>query len=76
MLWLVLCVLEKFPVLTDINVLIQALSNTAAFTLKVHEGLTHQFEFVIDQWKKDIAPGTQVLLGMCKLSSLSIVFEL
>lgn len=70
------CVLEEFPVLTVMNVLIQALSNTAAFTLKVHEGLTHKFDFVINQWKKDIASGTQVILGMCKLCSLNMVFEM
>ncbi|XP_034163027.2 putative ATP-dependent RNA helicase TDRD12 isoform X1 [Pangasianodon hypophthalmus] len=40
----------------------KALSNTAAFSLKVHEGLTYQFDFVIEQWRKDIGPGTQVIL--------------
>lgn len=41
----------------------QAVSNTAAFCLKVHEGLTYQFDFVIEQWRKPIGPGTQVILG-------------
>uniref|UniRef100_A0A3B4E274 RNA helicase n=1 Tax=Pygocentrus nattereri TaxID=42514 RepID=A0A3B4E274_PYGNA len=36
--------------------------NTAAFSLKAHERLTHQFDFVIEQWKKDIGAGTQVIL--------------
>ncbi|XP_053341877.1 putative ATP-dependent RNA helicase TDRD12 [Clarias gariepinus] len=40
----------------------KALSNTAAFSLKVHEGLTYQFDFVIGQWRKDIGPGTQIIL--------------
>ncbi|KAK3526224.1 hypothetical protein QTP70_017778, partial [Hemibagrus guttatus] len=40
----------------------KAISNTAAFSLKVHEGLTYQFDAVIEQWRKDIGPGTQVIL--------------
>uniref|UniRef100_A0AAR2JQH6 RNA helicase n=1 Tax=Pygocentrus nattereri TaxID=42514 RepID=A0AAR2JQH6_PYGNA len=40
----------------------KAVSNTAAFSLKAHERLTHQFDFVIEQWKKDIGAGTQVIL--------------
>ncbi|KAI5627099.1 putative ATP-dependent RNA helicase TDRD12 [Silurus asotus] len=40
----------------------KALSSTAAFSLKVHEGLTHQFDVVFEQWRKDIGPGTQVIL--------------
>ncbi|XP_047675813.1 putative ATP-dependent RNA helicase TDRD12 isoform X2 [Tachysurus fulvidraco] len=40
----------------------KAVSNTAAFTLKVHEGLTYQFDAVIEQWRKDIGPGTHVIL--------------
>ncbi|XP_035521694.1 putative ATP-dependent RNA helicase TDRD12 [Morone saxatilis] len=40
----------------------QAVSNKSAFCLKTHEGLTHQFDFVIQQWRKDIGPGTHVIL--------------
>ncbi|XP_017340230.2 putative ATP-dependent RNA helicase TDRD12 [Ictalurus punctatus] len=40
----------------------KALSNTEAFSLKVHEGLTYQFDVVIEQWRKDVGPGTQVIL--------------
>ncbi|KAF7702010.1 hypothetical protein HF521_001293 [Silurus meridionalis] len=40
----------------------KALSSKAAFSLKVHEGLTHQFDVVVEQWRKDIGPGTQVIL--------------
>uniref|UniRef100_W5L317 RNA helicase n=1 Tax=Astyanax mexicanus TaxID=7994 RepID=W5L317_ASTMX len=36
--------------------------NTAAFSLKAHEGLSYQFDFVVEQWKKDIGSGTQVIL--------------
>lgn len=42
---------------------LQAVSNKSAFCLKIHEELTHQFDFVIQQWRKDIGPGTQVILG-------------
>ncbi|XP_072527941.1 putative ATP-dependent RNA helicase TDRD12 isoform X2 [Salminus brasiliensis] len=40
----------------------KAVSNTAAFSLKAHEGLSYQFDFVVEQWNKDIGPGTQVIL--------------
>ncbi|KAK2842825.1 hypothetical protein Q5P01_013025 [Channa striata] len=40
----------------------KAVSNRSAFCLKAHEGLTHQFDAVIQQWRKDIGPGTQVVL--------------
>uniref|UniRef100_A0A8C4GVY8 RNA helicase n=1 Tax=Dicentrarchus labrax TaxID=13489 RepID=A0A8C4GVY8_DICLA len=36
--------------------------NKSAFCLKTHEGLTHKFDFVIQQWRKDIGPGTHVIL--------------
>ncbi|KAK7116981.1 hypothetical protein R3I94_022497 [Phoxinus phoxinus] len=40
----------------------KAVVNTAVFTLKAHEDVTDQFDFVIDQWRKDIGQGTQVIL--------------
>nr|XP_055047822.1 putative ATP-dependent RNA helicase TDRD12 [Misgurnus anguillicaudatus] len=40
----------------------KAVVNTAVFTLKAHEDATDQFNFVNDQWRKDIGPGTQVVL--------------
>uniref|UniRef100_A0A8C8IWU4 RNA helicase n=1 Tax=Oncorhynchus tshawytscha TaxID=74940 RepID=A0A8C8IWU4_ONCTS len=40
----------------------KAVSNTSAFSLKVHEELTYQFDFVTEQWKKPIGPGTHVIL--------------
>ncbi|XP_062857583.1 putative ATP-dependent RNA helicase TDRD12 [Trichomycterus rosablanca] len=46
----------------EVENIYKTVSNTAAFSLKVHEGLTYQFDFVIEQWKKDIGPGTQVVL--------------
>uniref|UniRef100_A0A8C9Z7C7 RNA helicase n=1 Tax=Sander lucioperca TaxID=283035 RepID=A0A8C9Z7C7_SANLU len=36
--------------------------NKSAFCLKTHEGLTHEFDFVIQQWRKDIGPSTHVIL--------------
>lgn len=49
--------------LTNAPSVIQAVVNTAVFTLKAHEDVTDQFDFVIDQWRKDISRGTQVILG-------------
>ncbi|XP_043083443.1 putative ATP-dependent RNA helicase TDRD12 [Puntigrus tetrazona] len=40
----------------------KAVVNTAVFTLKAREDETDHFEFVIDQWRKDIGHGTQVIL--------------
>ncbi|XP_073687782.1 putative ATP-dependent RNA helicase TDRD12 [Garra rufa] len=40
----------------------KAVVNTAVFTLKAHEDVTDQFDFVIDQWRKDIGHGTQIIL--------------
>uniref|UniRef100_A0A3B5A0V1 RNA helicase n=1 Tax=Stegastes partitus TaxID=144197 RepID=A0A3B5A0V1_9TELE len=39
-----------------------AVSNKSAFCLKTHEGLTHQFDFAIQQWRKDVGPGSHVIL--------------
>lgn len=41
----------------------QAVSNKSAFCLKTHEKLAHEFDFVSRQWRKDICPGTHVILG-------------
>ncbi|KAJ8248978.1 hypothetical protein GJAV_G00229830 [Gymnothorax javanicus] len=48
----------------EVEHVFQAVSNTAAFCLNVHEGLTYQFDFVIEQWRKPIGPGTHVILVM------------
>ncbi|KAK7891073.1 hypothetical protein WMY93_023036 [Mugilogobius chulae] len=40
----------------------EAVSNKSAFCMKSHEGLTHEFDFVVQQWKKSIGPGTHVIL--------------
>ncbi|XP_036391490.1 putative ATP-dependent RNA helicase TDRD12 [Megalops cyprinoides] len=40
----------------------KAVINTSAYCLKFHEGLTYQFDFVIEQWRKDIGRGTHVIL--------------
>lgn len=29
----------------------------------VHEGSTHEFDHVMQQWRKDVGPGTHVFLG-------------
>lgn len=39
------------------------MSNRSASCLKTHEGLTHQFDSVVQQWRKDFGPRTQVILG-------------
>uniref|UniRef100_A0A8C6TUJ0 RNA helicase n=1 Tax=Neogobius melanostomus TaxID=47308 RepID=A0A8C6TUJ0_9GOBI len=40
----------------------EAVRNKSAFCMKSHEGLTHEFDFVVQQWKKSIGPGTHVVL--------------
>ncbi|XP_066568663.1 putative ATP-dependent RNA helicase TDRD12 [Amia ocellicauda] len=40
----------------------KAVSNTSSFCMKAHEGLTYQFDFVIEQWKKEMGPGTHIIL--------------
>ncbi|XP_041123677.1 putative ATP-dependent RNA helicase TDRD12 [Polyodon spathula] len=40
----------------------KAVSNTSAFCLKVHEGLTYRFDFVMEQWRKEIGFGTHIIL--------------
>ncbi|XP_013884583.1 putative ATP-dependent RNA helicase TDRD12 isoform X2 [Austrofundulus limnaeus] len=46
----------------EVEEVFKAVSNKSAFCLKTHEGLTHQFDFVMEQWRKDIGSGTQVIL--------------
>uniref|UniRef100_A0A3P8T9Q8 RNA helicase n=1 Tax=Amphiprion percula TaxID=161767 RepID=A0A3P8T9Q8_AMPPE len=46
----------------EVEDVFKAVSNKSAFCLKIHEGLTHQFDFAIQQWRKDIGPGTHVIL--------------
>ncbi|XP_068458572.1 putative ATP-dependent RNA helicase TDRD12 isoform X2 [Clinocottus analis] len=46
----------------EVEDVFKAVSNKSAFCLKTHEGLTHQFDFVMQQWRKDIGPGTHVIL--------------
>ncbi|XP_056272378.1 putative ATP-dependent RNA helicase TDRD12 isoform X2 [Pseudoliparis swirei] len=54
----VLLTMDPLPVSSDL----QVVSNKSAFCLKTHEGLTHQFDVVMQQWRKDIGPGTHVIL--------------
>ncbi|XP_047451385.1 putative ATP-dependent RNA helicase TDRD12 isoform X2 [Mugil cephalus] len=46
----------------EVEDVFKAVSNKSAFCLKTHEGITHQFDFVIQQWRKNIGPGTHVIL--------------
>ncbi|XP_073327464.1 putative ATP-dependent RNA helicase TDRD12 [Pagrus major] len=46
----------------EVEDVFKAVSNRIALCLKTHEGLTHQFDFVIQQWRKVIGPGTHIIL--------------
>uniref|UniRef100_A0A3B5A112 RNA helicase n=1 Tax=Stegastes partitus TaxID=144197 RepID=A0A3B5A112_9TELE len=46
----------------EVEDVFKAVSNKSAFCLKTHEGLTHQFDFAIQQWRKDVGPGSHVIL--------------
>uniref|UniRef100_A0A3Q3EIQ7 RNA helicase n=1 Tax=Labrus bergylta TaxID=56723 RepID=A0A3Q3EIQ7_9LABR len=46
----------------EVENVFKAVSNKSAFCLMTHEGLTHDFDFVIQQWRKDIGPGTHLIL--------------
>ncbi|XP_058500478.1 putative ATP-dependent RNA helicase TDRD12 isoform X2 [Solea solea] len=46
----------------EVENVFMAVKNKSLFCLKTHEGLTHQFEFVIQEWRKNIGRGTHVIL--------------
>ncbi|XP_045892826.1 putative ATP-dependent RNA helicase TDRD12 isoform X2 [Micropterus dolomieu] len=46
----------------EVEDVFKVMSTKSGFWLKTHEGLTHEFDFVIQQWRKDIGRGTHVLL--------------
>ncbi|XP_054607684.2 putative ATP-dependent RNA helicase TDRD12 isoform X2 [Nothobranchius furzeri] len=46
----------------EVEDVFKAVNNKSAFCLKTHEGITHENDFVIEQWRKDIGPGTHVIL--------------
>nr|XP_019934149.1 PREDICTED: putative ATP-dependent RNA helicase TDRD12 [Paralichthys olivaceus] len=46
----------------EVEDVFKAVSSKSAFCLKAHERVTHQFDFVIQQWRKNIGPGTHVIL--------------
>ncbi|XP_005936446.1 putative ATP-dependent RNA helicase TDRD12 isoform X2 [Haplochromis burtoni] len=54
-----LIVANSFQEVEDV---FKAVSTRSVFCLKIHEGLTHDMDFVLEQWKKDIGPGTHVIL--------------
>ncbi|KAM4734527.1 putative ATP-dependent RNA helicase TDRD12 [Anableps anableps] len=46
----------------EVEDVFKAVSNKSAFCLKTHKGLMDKLDFVIQQWKKSIGPGTHVIL--------------
>ncbi|XP_030586449.1 putative ATP-dependent RNA helicase TDRD12 isoform X2 [Archocentrus centrarchus] len=46
----------------EVEDVFKAVSSRSVFCLKIQEGLTHEIDFVIQQWEKDIDPGTHVIL--------------
>ncbi|XP_070686471.1 putative ATP-dependent RNA helicase TDRD12 [Pempheris klunzingeri] len=46
----------------EVQDIFKAVSNKSVFCLMTHEGLSHQFDLVVRQWRKDIGPGTHVIL--------------
>ncbi|XP_032406227.1 putative ATP-dependent RNA helicase TDRD12 [Xiphophorus hellerii] len=46
----------------EVEDVFKAVSNKSAFCLKIHKGLLDQLDFVIQQWRKNIGPGTHVIL--------------
>nr|XP_057931259.1 putative ATP-dependent RNA helicase TDRD12 isoform X2 [Doryrhamphus excisus] len=46
----------------EVESVFKAVSSKSAFCLMSHKGLTHKFDFVVQQWSKTIGPGTQVIL--------------
>ncbi|KAF7646318.1 hypothetical protein LDENG_00189920, partial [Lucifuga dentata] len=69
---------QKTLIVTDtvqeVEDVFKALNNKSMFCLKTHEGFTQQFDFVIQQWRKHVGPGNQVILVTTTecLSSLGI----
>ncbi|CAJ1055897.1 uncharacterized protein tdrd12 isoform X4 [Xyrichtys novacula] len=46
----------------EVEDVFKAVTSKSALCLRTHEGLTHMFDFVIQQWRKNIGPGTHVIL--------------
>ncbi|PWA19901.1 hypothetical protein CCH79_00016596, partial [Gambusia affinis] len=46
----------------EVEDVFKAVGNKSAFCLKIHKGLLDQLDFVIQQWRKNIGPGTHVIL--------------
>ncbi|XP_054632592.1 putative ATP-dependent RNA helicase TDRD12 [Dunckerocampus dactyliophorus] len=46
----------------EVEDVFKAVCSKSAFCLKSHEGLAHKFDFVVQQWSKNIGPGTHVIL--------------
>ncbi|XP_057693599.1 putative ATP-dependent RNA helicase TDRD12 isoform X2 [Corythoichthys intestinalis] len=46
----------------EVEDVFKAVCSKSAFCLKAHKGLTHKFDFMLQQWAKSIGPGTHVIL--------------
>ncbi|XP_063053944.1 putative ATP-dependent RNA helicase TDRD12 [Engraulis encrasicolus] len=46
----------------ELDQVYEAVANSSALALKVHEGLTQHFDLVMEHWKKAIGAGTHVIL--------------
>uniref|UniRef100_A0A3B3CSD5 RNA helicase n=1 Tax=Oryzias melastigma TaxID=30732 RepID=A0A3B3CSD5_ORYME len=46
----------------DVDYVYEVIHSKSAFCLKTHEGLTHQFDSVVQQWSKDIGAGSHLIL--------------
>ncbi|XP_029288889.1 putative ATP-dependent RNA helicase TDRD12 isoform X3 [Cottoperca gobio] len=46
----------------EVEDVFKAVSNKSVFCLQTHEGSTHQFDSVVQQWRKDVGPGSHVIL--------------
>ncbi|XP_075884804.1 putative ATP-dependent RNA helicase TDRD12 isoform X2 [Nelusetta ayraudi] len=46
----------------EVEHVFQAVRSKSAFCLMAHEGSTHEFDHVMQQWRRDVGPGTHVFL--------------
>ncbi|XP_035986741.1 putative ATP-dependent RNA helicase TDRD12 isoform X1 [Fundulus heteroclitus] len=46
----------------EVEDVFKVVNNKSAFCLKTHEGLLDKLDFVIQQWRKNIGPGTHLIL--------------
>ncbi|XP_034031444.1 putative ATP-dependent RNA helicase TDRD12 [Thalassophryne amazonica] len=46
----------------EVENICKVLTNKSVFCLRTHEGLTHLFDSVVQQWRKDVGSGTHIIL--------------